>query len=122
MDAWGSSFGSAWGDAFGALETQVGVVIQGAGADWRDFVTERAQRQVKLAIRTEERKLKKVEKKIANAYKRVVVEKSEGILANLHRLETKRTELVARIQELKIEFKSPDFDDEEDLEVLLLDS
>jgi glutamate synthase domain-containing protein 3 len=114
----GSFFGSGF---FGSQTVQVGVILSGGG-DWRDFVTEKSQRHVKLAVRTEERKLKKVEKKIANAYKRVVVEKSEGILLNLHRLETKRTEIIARIQELKIEFNPPEFEDEEDIEVLLLDS
>src|SRR5690242_5525271 len=116
----GNFFGSGF---FGATQpAQQAVILQGGGADWREFVTERAQRQIKLAIRTEERKLKKVEKKIANAYQKAVTVKTDGILENIHRLETKRVEIIARIQELKIEFTPPDFEDEEDIEVLLLDS
>jgi hypothetical protein len=115
-------FGAAQGAVVVTPPPQV-VVIQGGGGDWRDFVEEKARAQNKREIRTQERQLKKVEKKIANAYQRLPVQKNtEGILANLHRLETKRTEIIARIQELKIEFTPPSFDDEEDVEILLLDS
>ena len=41
---------------------------------------------------------------------------------NLHRLEAKQTQIVATIQQLRIEFNLPDFDDEDDVEMLLLDS
>jgi hypothetical protein len=102
--------------------TQTAVIVQpGVGGDWRDFVTERSQRHLKLEIRTKERQLKKVAKKLTNAERQLVF-KPEGILANLHRLETKRTVLIAEIQQLKIKLDFPDFDDEDDIEALLLDS
>lgn len=112
---------SGWGDAWASnSDGQQAIILNsGAGGDWKDFVLEKTHRELRAEVRTQERQLKKVEKKIANAYKRVVVEKSEGILANLHRLETKRTEIIARIQELNIEFDPPDFD-EDDIEVLLV--
>jgi fructose-bisphosphate aldolase class 1 len=119
------SFSGSFSSSFSTGESvpnQRAVILTGGGADWRDFVSERNQRSLKTEIRTKERQLKKVAKKIQNAERQLVF-KPEGILANLHRLEMKRAELIAEIQELKIQLDFPDFNnDEEDLEALLLDS
>lgn len=101
------------------VQATVSTVLDGGGS-WEDFVR---QKHLRFELRTEERKLKKVEKKIVNAEKRLV-QKPDGILMNLHRLEVKRERIRSRIHELRLELKLPVHivDDEDDTEVLLLDS
>jgi hypothetical protein len=100
------------------------ITVADLGGSWEDFVKAKAEKNAPRELRKQERQLKKVEKKIQNAYKQIVVrrDKTEGILANLHRLEARKEEIVTTIQQLKVEFNLPDFSEDDDLEILLLDS
>ena len=102
------------------------VVLVGDGESWQDYVTAEFRKNHLLEELKQERKeLKKVEKKIAKAKVQVKKEKTEGILANLFRLEMRKVELENKIQAMKVEmiplerFLDAEID-EDDEEVLLL--
>lgn len=104
----------------------VTVQVGDGGPSWQDFVTaEFRKNHVLLEINKEEKKLQRVEKKIAKAKVQIRKEKTEGILANLFRLEMKKVEIENKIQAMKVEmiplerFLEAEVD-EDDEEVLLL--
>ena len=82
-------------------------IIQGAGGEfesWEDYVKAEFRRKhlLKELVR-EEKKLKKVEKQIKEVEKKVAEKRTEGILANLLKLEFKKDEIQHRINALEIE-------------------
>ena len=102
------------------------VVIVGDGESWQDFVTAEFRKNHLLEeLKEEQKELKKVVKKIAKAKVQIRKEKTEGILANLFKLEMKKVELENKIQAMKVEmiplerFLDAEID-EDDEEVLLL--
>lgn len=98
--------------------------MAGRGVDWAEV--DRIKFQKKLAEKR--RELKKLEKQVAVAEKKA--EKSahpDGILANLHRLETKANQVAVEIADLEINLMGVldflgklNFEDDDDDEVLLL--
>lgn len=108
-------------------EPEQQVVVVGAGGEfesWEDYVkAEFRRKHLKAELVKEEKKLKTVQKRIKSVEKKS--EKTEGILANLLRLEFKKQEIQHRIEALKVEmiplemFLEVDIDDDDE-EVMLL--
>lgn len=103
------------------------VVLVGDGVlSWQEYVTaEFKRRHLLKALDKEESKLKKVEKRIVQAKKKIKYERTEGILANLFEMEMKRDEIENKIRSLRVEmipleaFFEAEID-EDDEEVMLL--
>ena len=97
---------------------------------WEDEVQARFRRtHLKEVVEKKELELVKVEKKIKVAEKKYRATKAEGILANLHLLETKKDEIRNEIRGFKLELAPLDLflkkmeedeEDERDIEMLLL--
>lgn len=98
--------------------TQVG----GGEPSWQDFVTAEFRRKhLQHLLVQEEKKLKAVKKKLRTVEKKVKSgEKTEGILANLLRLEFRKDELENKIQAIRVEiipvemFLEADIDDDDE--------
>lgn len=103
------------------------IVFVGDGAiSWQEYVKQEFRRRHLIdELEEEEEKLEKVEKRIVQARKKLKSEPTEGILANLFKLEIRKEELVNKIQALKVEmiplqaFFDAEIDDDDE-EVLLM--
>ena len=102
-------------------------VIVGDGNSWQDYITAENRRNLlERTVAKEEKKLEKIEKRIAREMKKVKAsEHPEGILSNIFKLEAKRDELENKIELLKVEMIPIEMFlqaaiDEDDEEILLL--
>ena len=100
--------------------------VGGGGLSWQDYVTaEYRRKHLKEELEKQEKQLKKVEKQIRSAEKKVAQKRTEGILANLQRLEFKKDEIEHKIQALEIEmiplemFLEAEIDDDDEEWMLL---
>lgn len=101
-------------------------ILLGAGGEfesWQDYVAaEFRKKHLQFELVKQEKKLKTVEKRIRSVEKS---EKTEGILANLLRLEFKKQEIERKIEALEVEmiplemFLEAEIDDDDE-EVMLL--
>jgi hypothetical protein len=98
------------------------------GESWREYVeAEYRRRHLRTELVKQEKQLKTVVKQIKTAEKKVKQERTEGILANLQRLEFKKDEIQHKIEAYRQEliplewFLEAEIE-EDDEEVMLLDS
>lgn len=103
-------------------------VVSGDGdfESWEDYVkAEYRRKHLKEELVKQERQLKKVKKQIKAAEKKVSEKRTEGILANLLRLEFKKDEIQHRIEALEVEmvplemFLEAEIDDDDEEWMLL---
>jgi predicted transcriptional regulator len=96
------------------------------GQSWREYVeAEFRAKHIQKELVKQEKQLKTVVKQIKTAEKQVKQERTEGILANLHRLEFRKDEIRHKIEALRQEliplewFLEVEIDDDDE-EVMLL--
>jgi hypothetical protein len=108
-EAVGTSAGASSADGINdqVVVTQTAVVVGGGGElTWEDHVKAiHEMRMLEGQVRKQKKELQKVEKQIKVAEKKFKAEKSEGILANLHRLEVKKDELENKIEALEVDLE-----------------
>jgi hypothetical protein len=107
-EAVGTSSGSS--DASGVnpqvVVTQRLAVGAGGELSWEDHVkTIHEMRMLEGQVRRQRKELQKVVKQIKSVEKKFKAEKTEGILANLHRLEQKKDELENKIEALEVDLE-----------------